>query len=113
MATAVIDLSAGKLDLAWSQGDPVSIAFTVPAVASSWGTTFQAQVRAKASPQAVLLGSFTVVAVVDGADIDVTLTMAAAASEAIPSGRYFWDMQEVAGVTRLGGRVHIKPSVTA
>lgn len=112
MATAVIDLSAGKLDLAWSQGDPVSIEFTVPDVAATWGTTFQAQVRAIASAQGVLLGSFTVAAAVNGDDIDVTLTMSIGDSELIPSGRYFWDMQEVAGVTRLGGRVHVKPSVT-
>lgn len=112
MAVPVIDVSAGKLDLSWSQGDPVSIEFTVPDMAGEWGTTLQAQVRGGNSSSSTLLGSFTVAAVVAGADVEITLTMTSAESSGVPTGRYWWDMQEVAGVTRLGGRVHVKGSVT-
>lgn len=112
MARAYIDLSHGLLDIIWSQGDPIIASFTVPDVVGLWGTSFQAQIREKASPAAPLLGTIVVAAEEQGADLAFTFNMAAADSAAIPAGWYFWDMQEVGGVTRLGGRARAKATVT-
>lgn len=108
----IVDLSASQLDIVWTQGDPVVIDFTAPDVAAVWGDAFQAQVRAKAAPLSPVLGTFSVGAVVDGADLAITLTMPSDDSVLIPAGRYRWDMQEVGGVTRVGGWARVKGSVT-
>ena len=107
----MISQDAKELGLEWVQGDPISLAFTVAVV--DWTGTYIAQVRRRQNPTSELLGALTVMAVfVPGTGTEFTLTMSSANSALIPAGDFFWDMQEVGGVTRLRGVAHVVAHVT-
>lgn len=109
--TCVLSQDACELNLEWVAGDPVSLAFVVDQV--DWSGTYVAQVRRKQNPSAELLGTLIVSAVYTaGVGTAFTLTMSEANSENVPAGSWWWDMQEVNGVTRLRGTVHVVAQVT-
>jgi hypothetical protein len=106
--TATLSQDAEVLNLEWVEGDPISLAFTVAAV--NWSGTYQAQVRAQPNADTVLL-TLTVTAVFNSPDTAFTLT-ATAGANTVPPGEYVWDLQQVAGVTRLRGKVRVTAQVT-
>lgn len=99
---------AQALDLAWVEGDPISLAFSVADV--DWSGTYTAQVRRSAASDEVLL-ALTVTATFNTPDTDFTIT-ASAAANTVPAGTLAWDMQQTGGVTRLSGAVRVRPQVT-
>jgi hypothetical protein len=116
---AVLDTTIGQAALfigpfVWTEGDPVSLAFRVAGL--DWSGTYQAQIRDKHDAASTLRGAFTVTATYSatpGAEGTLfTLEMDQAASEAIPVGSYYTDIQQVGGVTRVWGKVAVKPQVT-
>jgi hypothetical protein len=108
---AIISQDASELGLEWVEGDPISLSFTVKDV--DWSGTYEAQVRRKQNPTSELLGTLTVTATYTaGVGTLFTLTMSAIDSGLIPAGNFWWDMQEVGGVTRLRGPVHVVSQVT-
>ena len=111
MSAAVISQDAKELGLEWVQGDPISLAFLV--LEADWSGTYISQVRRKQNPNAELLGTLDVTAVfTPGVGTAFTLTMPENESQAIPGGNFNWDMQQVGGVTRLRGTVHVVSHVT-
>lgn len=105
--TVTLSQDAEALDLAWVEGDPLSLAFSVADV--NWSGTYTAQVRS--SPSGSLLLTLTVTATFDTPDTDFTLT-ATAAANTVPAGSWWWDLQQVGGVTRLSGVVKVRAQVT-
>jgi hypothetical protein len=110
LMAAVLSQDAEQLNLEWVEADPVSLAFRV--AAADWSGTYTAQIRARHKAVGELIGTLTVTAVLDGADTLFTLTLTEAESGEIVSGQYYWDMQQVGGVTRLAGYVSVKQQVT-
>jgi hypothetical protein len=92
-----------------TEGDPMSFNFPVRDV--QWATgTWAAQVRETLDGPVV--ATLTVTMTDEGADTDVLL-----ASSAVPEltafvGRYFWDLQEVNGLTRFSGYLTVTNQVT-
>ncbi len=105
------------VDLEWTEGDLVSMWFEVEqGVALGWtdGAPYKSEVRREQSAAAVLISELTVtVALVNTTDARVTLSRTLAQSATIPAGQYYWDMQTAAGLTLCGGRVRVRPQVTA
>lgn len=110
-SSTTISQSSATLNLEWVEADPVSLAFAVAGV--NWAGTYTAQVRSARSATATLMGTLTVTATFDGTNTNFTLSMSQANSALIPSGTYYWDLQQVGGVTRLGGVVKVDLQVTA
>lgn len=108
--STVVSQDAQVVDIVWVAGDYVSLAFTVSGV--NWAGSYISQVRTDTSPTATLMGSFVVTAVYDGANTLFTLTMSAANSALIPAGNYYWDIQQVGGLTRLRGSVRVLGQVS-
>lgn len=106
-----ISQGANVLNLEWTEGDAISLAFT--AVNVNWAGTYAAQVRTARSISATLMGSFTVTATFSGTNTAFTLVMSQANSALIPAGGYYWDLQQVGGVTRLTGVVTVDQQVTS
>lgn len=107
MAVTVVSQDATELDLAWVEGDPLSLAFTVTDV--DWSGTYTAQVRA--TPASAVLLALTVTATYSAPDTAFTLT-ATAVANTVPAGRFVWDLQQTGGVTRLAGEVRVRAEVT-
>lgn len=105
--TVTISQDVTALDLAWREGDPLSLAWTVAAV--DWSGTYTAHV--KLSPGSTLLLALTITATFNTPDTDFTAT-ATAAANTVPYGSYVWDLKQTGGVTRLGGGVRISARVT-
>lgn len=103
---------AEDLNLKWHEGDPVSLAFTVKGV--DWSGDYKAEIRAQKNLVSPVVKELAVTAVLQGVDTAFTLAMSAADSAAIVAGRpWYWDLQQVGGVTRLQGQVLIDAQVTA
>lgn len=98
---------AEQLDLKWTAFDPVALVFYV--VDTNWAGTYKAEVRDQPHRHGRLLDELDVVATYVAPDTEFVLTLAD--SSKIPSGGY-WDLQEVNGPTRLGGRVIVVADVT-
>lgn len=109
--TAVISQDACELNLRWVAGDPISLSFIVKDI--DWSGVYTAQIRRRQNPTSELLGSLTVSATyLAGTGTTFVLSMLKALSELVPSGTWFWDLQQSAGVTRLRGQVEVVPQVT-
>lgn len=109
--TVIISQDAVELDLEWVAGDPVTLSFIVKDV--DWSGTYVSEIRMRQNPTAQLLGTLTVSAVFTaGVGTAFTLTMIKANSELVPAGSWAWDMEQVGGVTRLRGTVHVVQQVT-
>lgn len=106
----VLSQDAQPVDIAWVEGDYVSLAFSVSGV--DWSGAYVSQVRSDRSSTSTLMGTLTVTATYDGTNTNFTLTMSAVNSALIPSGNYFWDLQQVGGVTRLRGAVKVLGQVS-
>ena len=123
MSTEAITQAAHQIGpLVWNEGDPVSLRFKVN---RDWSGDYQCQIRRTRKASGQLLGELTVTATWDpdevwtGSDgstgVGVTtfiLGMTAADSELVREGKYFADIQQVDGVTRLWARVCVEPQVT-
>ena len=107
MAVVTISQDAEVVHLAWVEGDPLALAFTVEGV--DWSGDYTAQVRATTSSD--LLLELTVTATYNAPDTDFMMT-APAASNTVPGGQHPWDLQETDGVTRLSGVAKVRPQVT-
>lgn len=108
---AFISQDAQELGIEWVEADPISLAFTISTV--DWSGSYIAQVRRRQNPNAELLGTLIVTATYTaGVGTAFTLTMSENDSALIPAGSFWWDMQEVGGVTRLRGPVHVVSHVT-
>lgn len=109
--TAVISQDACELNLRWVAADPVSLSFIVRDV--DWSGSYTAQVRKRQNPTSDLLGTLTVSATyLAGTGTTFVLSMSQALSTAIPAGSWYWDLQQVAGVTRFRGSVEVVQQVT-
>lgn len=109
--TAIISQDAVELDLEWVAADPVTLSFIVKDV--DWSGSYIAEIRRRQNPTAELLGTLTVSAVYTvGVGTAFTLTMSKVNSELVPAGSWAWDMEQVGGVTRLRGTVHVVQQVT-
>lgn len=98
----------------WTEGDPVSLAWRVDV---DWSGTYQSQIRKTRKPTALLIGTFTVTATWDpvaglAGETLFEMEMSEIASADVKVGRYVCDVQEVGGVTRVWGKVVVKPQVT-
>jgi len=109
--TALISQDAVEVDLEWVAADPISLSFIVKDV--DWSGTYKAEIRRRQNPTAELLGTLTVTATYTvGVGTLFVLSMSAVDSEDVPAGSWAWDLQEVGGVTRLRGTVHVVQQVT-
>jgi hypothetical protein len=107
---ALLDASADRLDLKFTEGDPLSFAFSVADV--DWSGTYLAQIRT-AYDAATVATTLTVVATFNTPNTDFTMTASAAANTLSPgSPAGVWDLQVVGGATRLSGRVIVEPQVS-
>jgi hypothetical protein len=96
MATATISQAAERVNLAWTEGDPVSLTATVTDGAG-WAGTYDIE------SETTEIAALTATVVADGADAVLTITSAGACL--LAAGSYYWRLQQVGGVTRLRGRV--------
>lgn len=107
-----------SIDLEWTEGDPISLAFDVyqldddgvTEVALDWSGTYTCQVRTDYGGTLIL--TLTVQALFVTPVTSFELTASAANSALVPAGEYVFDCQETDGVTRFGGRVIVQPQVT-
>lgn len=108
-----IDASAADLDLRMTEGDPIAFNFLVKDAGSWGGSTFACDVKATQSVTAPALASLAVVVTVEAVtDLDVKLSHAPVPA-LVASSRYYWDLQEVDGLTRFSGWFIVMPQVTA
>lgn len=96
---------------AWTEGDPVSLAFRVDV---DWSGNYNCQVRKTRKPTAQLMCTLAVTAIYDVPSglTTFTMQMTEAASALVPKGKYYCDIQEHDGVTRVWGVVNVGPQVT-
>jgi hypothetical protein len=106
---AEIDNSAAQLDLRMTEGDPMAFNFLVRDVQWASGT-WEAHVKETLDGDPV--AEMTVVMTDEGTDTDVLLTSAAVPELTAFTGRYFWDLQEVNGLTRFSGYLIVVNQVT-
>lgn len=103
-----------RVDLEWWQGDDVEFQFTIRDK-NLGGNTASAEARRKRDASSDLIASFTVVAVDDGDDTEVTVTLAS--GDNTETGKGYWDLQIEDGSgnvrTYLEGEVLVKPEVTS
>lgn len=97
--------------LTWTEADPVSLAFRVDV---DWSGDYTCQVRKTRKPTAQLVCTLVVTATYDipSALTTFTLQMTEADSALVPKGKYYCDIQEVDGVTRVWAVVNVGPQVT-
>lgn len=109
----VLTQDAKDVHLALVAGDPISFAFYVADV--DWSGGYDAHVRFSRDEPADVepLLALAVTAVFDVEDNRTLFTLTAPASANTLKGRrYFWDLQQVGGVTRLSGEVRVRGQVT-
>ena len=99
---AIISQAAVEIGtIAWTEGDPISIRFTVD---EDWSGIYIGQIRKTHSPTGTLVGAFVVVTAWDTLAFPLrtlfTLSMTEALSKLITKGNYFTDIQEVGGGIR-------------
>lgn len=112
MATADTEISqAAQLigPFVWTEGDPVSLAWSV---AADWSGDYTAQIRKTHTATGTLVGEFTITADFDGSLTNFVMTIAEVDSVPIKASSYFTDVQEVGGPTRVWGKVIVQPQVT-
>ena len=85
-------------------------------VDQDWSGTYLCQIRKTRKPTGTLVGTLTIVADWDSVTYPdetlFTMTMSEGASELIVAGKYFLDMQEVGGTTRIWGPVEVEAQVS-
>jgi hypothetical protein len=107
-----IDASAADLDLRMTEGDTIAFNFLVLNAGTWAGATWACEVRDIRSVTGTLLASLAVTATLENVDdLDVLITHAPV-PELVASSAYWWDMQEVGGMTRFSGRFFVMPQVT-
>lgn len=111
--TPTLSQKATPLDIAWTEGDPISMSFRVKD--TDWtGMSYTAQVKHEPEASAPVVATLTIAATLDAGDTVFTITATAAeAADCHAGDRLYWDMQEVGGITRFGGRCFVGPQVTA
>jgi hypothetical protein len=114
---ADVSQAAAKIGtIKWTEGDPISLQWRVNV---DWSGTYICQIRASRKPTATLLGTLTILAEWDTLAYPLetlfTMTMSEANSELIPASgtkKYYLDMQELGGVTRIWADVVVEPQVS-
>lgn len=114
MSPPLISQEAAEIGtFAWTEADPISLQWRVD---TDWSGNYICQVRKTHKVTGLLMGTFTVTAVYDQApylgETLFTMTMSEADSKLIPAGKYFTDLQEIGGVTRIWGKVEVGPQVS-
>jgi hypothetical protein len=109
MPRAEIDNSAAQLDLRMTEGDPISFNFLVKDVQWASGS-WQAHVKETIDGDPV--ATMTVLMTDEGTDTDVLLSSSAVPELTAFVGKYFWDLQEVNGLTRFSGYFYVVNEVT-
>jgi hypothetical protein len=115
VTTSTISQAAQKIGpLEWTEADPVSLAFRVN---RDWSGEYECQVRKTRKPDADLICSLDVTATWDpdaglAGETTFTLTMSEDDSAPVKKGKYYADIQEVNGVTRVWAQVNVGPQVT-
>lgn len=110
MSGYVLSQDAAELDLEWVEGDPISMQFDVADI--DWSGDYLLHIKKRHGASQDILMSLTVLALYALPDTTFTLT-ASAAANVLKSGEFVYDMQQVGGVTRLRGKVLVRPQVTA
>lgn len=95
----------------WTAGDPVSLAWQVDV---DWSGNYICQVRKSRKPTSALICELDVLATFDVPSglTTFTMTMTEADSLDVLAGKYYCDVQEVGGVTRVWGVVNVGVQVT-
>ena len=111
---AAVDTTIGQCAIeigpfCWVQADPVSLAWAVDV---DWSGEYRAEIRKAHTATSPKLGEFIITATFDGTLTHFTMAMTEEASELIPVGTYYTDLQQVGGVTRVWGKVLVKPQIT-
>lgn len=108
-----------RLDLGWHEGDPISLQFVAEVV--NWDGAYQLQVRTAQDREAPLLATLDchgdynaahVFGSYSGPGTLFTIAGDAADSAGVPAGDWFYDAQQVGGVTRFSGQVKVTAQVT-
>lgn len=97
--------------LSWTEGDPVSLAFKVDV---DWSGTYTCQVRKTRKATATLICALAVVATFDVPSGLTTFTLQMTEADSVPvkKGKYYCDIQQHNGVTRMWAVVEVGPQVT-
>lgn len=114
---AAISQAAAKIGtLYWTEGDPISLQWRINV---DWSGTYICQIRSTRKPTGTLLGTLIVLAEWDTMDWPdetlFTFSMTEALSELIPASgtkKYYMDMQELGGVTRVWADIVVEPQVS-
>lgn len=95
----------------WTEGDPVSLAWKVDV---DWSGDYICQVRKTRKPSADLICELDVTATYDIMTelTTFTMTMTEADSAEVTKGKYYCDVQQENGVTRVWGVVNVGAQVT-
>jgi hypothetical protein len=105
--------TSGSVPFAWRQSDPVAkVVIARDGVAHGWLGVYQSQIREAPDSSAPLVGTFTVTATAEGADVRLDFVLTEAESAAIPPGSYYWDAQQDGGPTRLTGTADVLADIT-
>lgn len=105
-----VSQNAFVLHLAWHEGDPISLEFTAEDV--DWSGPYQLQVREAQDRTSTLLATLTMSGTYVNPDTDFVITASAGVSATVPAGEWYYDAQQVGGITRLRGRVRVTAQVT-
>lgn len=101
--------------IGWRQGDPISLETTIrdkDGEALDWSGVYRIQVKRQRALNAELLGTLSGHGEVVGLTTRFTFTADANVSAEIPAGHWYYDAQQVGGITRLWGDVYVQPGVT-
>jgi hypothetical protein len=102
--------AALRLDLAWTQGDPVSLSFRWPDEDVSGSYTAPVRDKERGGTLLKNLGVTATYFPPSGGAAGYTLimlTMSQVDSAAVPAGDWYWSMTRVGGATLLAGRVNV------
>lgn len=105
-----LEMPYGDVDIKVRQGEPWNLASR--SRNQDWSGTYACNVRSEQSETSTLIATPTVTATFDGTDTLFTIVLSKADADAIPVGDYFWDMRKDTGEVLMGGRVHIRRTVT-
>lgn len=109
-ARPVIDASASELDLAMTEGDLIRFNFLVPGEGSWEDATFLCQVKAEKKGSADVIATLNASVTDEDGNADFLIESSPVA--ALVEGTYWWDVQEVGGVTRFIGKFIVTGQVS-
>lgn len=117
--TGMVEQYPFSLDLGWWQGDPISLQVLARVV--NWDGAYQLQVRRAQDRTSGLLATLDchgdynaahVFGTYSGPGTLFTILGDVADSAGVPAGEWYYDAQQVGGITRFAGRVRVRAQVT-